>query len=115
MLLAAATIALAAQAEEPFTYRCTGHSRTLPDGLAMGKVDWKYEIQPERKVAVFADGSTAPIEIDQYRINFPLEGRHWISITRFNGHFYVVKPIDNPDRKMQEYLLFEGECKRGGS
>jgi hypothetical protein len=113
IITAAATIALAAQAEEPFTYRCTGNSRILPSGLAMGKVSWQYEIQPDKKVAVFPDGTTSPAEIDQYRISFPLQGKHWISITRFNGHFYVVQPIDNPDRKMQEYLLYEGECKRG--
>jgi hypothetical protein len=37
-------------------------------------------------------------------------GKHWISITRSNGHFYAVQPIENSERKMQEYLLYEGTC-----
>jgi hypothetical protein len=113
MMMAAVTIATAAQAEEPFIYRCKGTSRILPSGLALGKVEWMYEIQPDKKLAVFPDGGTAPMEIDQYRISFPLKGKVWISITRVNGHFYVVDPIDDSERKMQEYRLFEGECKRG--
>ena len=115
-ILAAAAIAISAQAQEPaFTYHCKGTSRVLPHGLALGKADWKWEIQPANKLAVFPDGKTAPIEIDQYRISFPLEGRHGISITRANGHFYAVKPIDDSSKKLQEYLLYEGQCKRGGS
>ncbi|HUR56484.1 MAG TPA: hypothetical protein VM029_02160 [Opitutaceae bacterium] len=114
MLIAATALAITAQAQEPaFIYHCKGSSRILPSGLAMGTADWKWEIQPAKKVAVFPDGTSAPIEIDQYRVSFPLEGKHGISITRANGRFYAVKPIDNPKSKLQEYLLYEGECKRG--
>jgi hypothetical protein len=116
ILPALVMVAMTAQAQEPpFTQHCTGSSRILPSGLALGKVNWTFEIQPDKKVSVFTDGSTAPIEIDQYRISFPLEGKHGISITRSNGHFYAIKPVDDPKKKLQEYLLYEGTCKRAGS
>jgi hypothetical protein len=100
------------QAEDgPFTYQCKGNSRIMPSGLALGKVDWKFDIEPGKKQVV-AEGKTEPIEIDRYRISFPMEGNHWISITRSNGRFNVVKPIRNPDRKMPEYLFYEGKCER---
>jgi len=108
-LIAALACASAAQAEESFTYTCAGGTRILPNGLALGKVDWKFDIDPGKKRAG-TQGKWVPMEINQYRIAFPLEGKHWISITRANGHFYAVQPIENPDRKMQEYLLHEGTC-----
>ena len=111
MISAAVALGVTAHAEEPFTYQCTGNSRILPSGLALATVDWTFRIRPEDQLAE-AEGKTVPIEMNEYRISFPLQGNHWISITRSNGHFHVVKPIENPERKMREYLLYEGECKR---
>ena len=102
----------AATKEDPFTYQCTGSSRSLPDGLALGKFDREFKVRPGTKDVVLENGKAIEAQIDEYRISFPLEENHWISITRSNGKFNVVKPIKNPDRKMQEYLHYFGECKR---
>jgi hypothetical protein len=106
---AAIALSLGVQAEEAFTYHCTGGSRILPSGLALGKADWKFDIDPDKQRAGSPD-KWMPMEINQYRVSFLLEGKHGISITRSNGHFYAIKPVDDPEKKMQEYLLYEGTC-----
>jgi hypothetical protein len=104
-----------AKESAPFVYRCLGNARILPQGLAgASKLDWHFQVEPARHLVVMG-GKEVAAEIDQYRVSFPSDDNHWISITRSNGRFNLVVPIKNPDHKRPEYLLYEGVCKRPGT